>query len=119
MKRRAISLIAAGLLIAGAIAGCIYVGNIRPVAAIFAAPTAGPSPLAVNFSAAGSTDADGLIAAYHWDFGDGQTPSVTAVVSHTYTVQSDSRVFTVILTVTDDLGGTDQAAVNIAVDPSP
>lgn len=117
MKRRAICLTAAGLLIAGAIASCIYVGNIRPVAVISAIPTTGRTPLDVAFDATGSTDADGVIAAYRWDFGDGQTPSVTAVVTHTYTVQSDSRVFTVILTVTDDLGGTDQAAVNIAVDP--
>ncbi|MBU0595216.1 PKD domain-containing protein [Candidatus Bipolaricaulota bacterium] len=117
MKTRAIGLITAGLLIAGAIAGCIYIGNIRPVAVILAVPTSGATPLDVDFDATGSTDADGVIAAYLWDFGDGQTPSVTALVTHTYTVQSVSQVFTVILTVTDDLGGTDQATVNIAVSP--
>jgi len=117
MRRRAICLIAAGFVIAGTVVGCIYVGNIRPVAVIVAAPTNGTSPLDVDFDASGSTDADGTIAVYHWDFGDGQTPSLTALVTHTYTVQSVSQVFTVILTVTDDLGGTDQAFVNIAVDP--
>jgi len=117
MKRRVIGLAAVGILIAGAIAGCIYLGNIRPIAVIVAVPTAGTSPLDVDFDATGSSDADGTIATFHWDFGDGQTPSVTALVTHTYTVQSVSEVFTVILTVTDDLGGTDQAFVNIAVDP--
>ena len=117
MSRRTIGLVAAGALLLGAIAGCIYVGNIRPIAVLVATPTSGTSPLDVDFDASGSSDPDGAIAAYQWDFGDGQTPSTTALVTHTYIVQSESRVFTVILTITDDLGGTDQAFVNIAVDP--
>jgi len=117
MSKRGIGFLAVSALLLAAVAGCIYVGNIRPVAVLTATPTSGTSPLDVDFDGSGSSDPDGTIAAYHWDFGDGQTPSSTALVTHTYTVQSESRVFTVILTVTDDLGGTDQASVNISVDP--
>jgi len=117
MKRRTVTLSVLCLLAAAVLAGCIVVGNIRPIAVLVATPTAGTTPLAVSFDATGSSDPDGAIAAYHWDFGDGQTPSFSALVTHTYTVQSSSEVFTVILTVTDDLGGTDQAFVNITVQP--
>ena len=36
-------------------------------------PTSGTVPLTVNFSSAGSLDADGTIVAYDWNFGDGGT----------------------------------------------
>jgi len=57
---------------------------------------------------------------YLWDFGDGQTASQTAyaLIIHVYTnVQSDSVVFTAILTVIDNLGAEDTEAKNITVDP--
>ncbi|GAA1831350.1 PKD domain-containing protein [Agromyces salentinus] len=58
--------------------------------------------LTAQFDAHGSSDSDGTIAAYAWDFGDGQTGSgVTA--SHTYAGPGD---FLVKLTVTDDDGAT-------------
>jgi outer membrane protein assembly factor BamB len=46
--------------------------NQAPTALASANPSAGPAPLSVQFSAAGSTDPDGAIASYAWDFGDGQ-----------------------------------------------
>jgi PKD repeat protein len=53
-----------------------------------------------------STDADGTIATYLWDFGDGQTsPEVNP--SHTYAAEGE---VTVTLTVTDDAGGTDDVS---------
>ena len=36
-------------------------------------PASGPAPLTVQFSAAGSTDPDGSIASFFWQFGDGGT----------------------------------------------
>jgi len=97
--------------------GCIFVGNIHPVASFTATPTTGNSPLTVDFDASASSDVDGTVDAYAWDFGDGQTASFTIVtVAHQFTVQSFSEVFRVVLTVTDNGGATDQAVVDITVD---
>ncbi len=58
--------------------------------------------LALSFDASGSTDPDGTIASYAWNFGDGSTGAgVTA--QHTYASAGD---YSVQLTVTDDRGGT-------------
>ncbi len=100
--------------------GCVYIGNIRPVASFTASRTSGTTPLDVDFNAAGSYDADGTIATYAWDFGDGQTASLTIeTISHQFTVQSTSEVFRVVLTVTDNKGADDQAVVDITVNPTP
>jgi PKD repeat protein len=108
--------IALGLLLVAV--GCVYIGNVRPVAAFIATPTTGTTPLNVVFDASGSTDADGTIETYAWDFGDGQTGSFTiAAAAHQFTVQSETKVFRVVLTVTDNSGGDDQAVVDITVDP--
>jgi PKD repeat protein len=84
-----------------------------PVAALSAAPTSGTAPLTVNFSAAGSTDPDGSIVAYAWNFGDG-TAGSGASTSHTYQ-QAGNYVATV--TVTDNTGLTASKSVTITVNP--
>ena len=105
------------LAIAGfALAGCIYIGNVPPQASFTATASSGTTPLAVDFDASASSDTDGTIVSYLWDFGDTQTGS-GVLVSHTFTVQSESKVFTVILTITDDDGASDQATQNISVNP--
>ncbi|MEW6368959.1 MAG: PKD domain-containing protein [Acidobacteriota bacterium] len=67
-------------------------------------------PLAkmVSFNGGLSTDPDGYIAWYNWDFGDGTTSGnvASASISHTYSVLS-TIVYSVVLTVTDDDGLTD------------
>ena len=73
--------------------------NQAPTALATANPSAGPAPLSVQFGAAGSSDPDGAIASYAWDFGDGQT-SAAANPSHVYA----SGQYTARLTVTDALG---------------
>ena len=50
-------------------------GNDWPVATVSAVPTGGDVPLSVDFSSAGTTDPDGTVTAYAWDFGDGETSS--------------------------------------------
>ncbi|MBT1705170.1 cellulase family glycosylhydrolase [Chryseosolibacter indicus] len=57
----------------------------------------------INVDAIGSSDADGNIVAYAWNFGDGETGSGINA-SHTY---SSIGSYIVTLTVTDDDGSTD------------
>lgn len=59
-----------------------------------------PSGLAVQFDASASSDPDGAVAAYQWDFGDGQTGD-GVTVGHSY---GESGEYEVILTVVDDTG---------------
>jgi len=88
--------------------------NQAPTAAIDANPLSGPAPLLVDFSAAGSSDADGSIVAYTWDFGDGAT-GTGAAPSHTY---QSAGSYTATLTVSDDGGASDSASVAITVEAS-
>lgn len=118
MKKRTIAAsgIALGVLLI--VVGCIFIGNIHPIASFTATPTEGSTPLVVSFDATASSDADGTIVTYYWDFGDGQTASLTVgITAHQFTVQSVSEVFRVVLTVTDNLGAEDQAVEDITVDP--
>lgn len=91
-------------------------GNKPPVAAFTLTPAGGAAPLEVKVDAGGSTDPDGRITSYAWEFGDGaKATGVTA--SHTY---SGPGKHTVTLTVTDDEGATDQrqAAVTVTAPPA-
>ena len=120
MKRRIVWGFCAGLAAILVITGCWFLGNLNPVASFTATPSNGTSVLSVEFDATDSFDPDGTIAEYHWDFGDGQTASQTtfAVFTHNYTnTQSDSVVFTAILTVIDNVGAEDTEARNITVNP--
>ncbi len=90
-------------------------GDIPPTAQMTATPTSGYLPLTVAFDASTSTDADGTIAAYDWNFGDGVL-GTGITVSHTYTT---AGTFTAVLTVTDDKGAKSTKSVAITVtDPS-
>ena len=86
--------------------------NKPPVAGFTIGPsTTGAAPFTVTLSGAASTDPEGEIATYTWDFGDGTTGSGKSV-AHTYSV---AGTFTIILTVTDNFDATDQAAKTIYV----
>ncbi len=85
--------------------------NQAPVARITASTVNGTAPLAVNFSGAGSTDADGSIVSYAWAFGDGGT-ATGATASRTYT---NPGSYTAQLTVTDNGGLTNASSVTITV----
>ena len=67
--------------------------------------------LAVSTNASASSDSDGTISSYSWNFGDGATASgVTA--SHTYAAAGS---FTISLTVTDDGGATGAMSQSVSV----
>ncbi|MGO1384596.1 MAG: PKD domain-containing protein, partial [Arachnia sp.] len=76
-----------------------------------AAFTATVNQLEVAFNASDSTDPDGTITEYAWDFGDG-TNGTGDTATHTYT---DDGTYDVVLTVTDDAGGTDMTALAVTV----
>jgi PKD repeat protein len=67
--------------------------------------------IALTFIGSGSTDPDGTIASFDWNFGDGNTGS-GETTAHTYTAAGS---YDVVLTVTDDDGvshtGTTTAAI--------
>ena len=66
---------------------------------------------AVSFSGAASSDPDGSINSYNWNFGDGATAGgVTA--SHVY---GSAGTYTATLTVVDNAGATDSDAIIITV----
>jgi PKD repeat protein len=64
--------------------------------------TSSCTQLSCSFDGTGSSDPDGTIASYAWDFGDGTTDNTTATPSHTYAAEGN---YTVTLTVTDNRGG--------------
>ena len=73
--------------------------NLSPFAVATADPTTGQAPLLVQFSPAGSTDPDGFIESYSWNFGDGSPLSTVPNPVHTYAA---GGTFNDKLTVTDD-----------------
>jgi PKD repeat protein len=80
--------------------------NVLPVARFTLSPAAGHAKLKVSFNAAKSTDSDGRVVSYSWNFGDGYRGS-GAIVEHTYKSKNRCKA---ILTVIDDDGGQDTAA---------
>lgn len=78
----------------------------------------------VTFNASGSTDIDGQVASYTWNFGDG-TPEETRSATTTTHVFPDTPatcleiVYTVLLTVTDDKGAKNSAAQTARVTELP
>ena len=81
-------------------------GNNLPVAGF----NSGIAGLDVSFTDT-STDSDGSITAWNWDFGDGNNASLQNP-SHTYAA---GGTFTVALTVTDNDGGVDSTSQQVTV----
>jgi len=88
--------------------------NALPTAAFDTTPTSDGSPLAVTFDASTSSDANGSIAGFEWEFGDGEI-ATGETVSHTY---RNTGAFIVKLTVTDELGAT-SSTIRIATASAP
>lgn len=87
--------------------------NKAPTANFTADPTSGTAPLEISFDASGSTDPDGSVISYSWDFGDGGE-STAKVTSHTY---ESGGEYTAELTVTDDGGAKSTKDITITVLP--
>ncbi|NRD26727.1 PKD domain-containing protein [Frigoribacterium sp. VKM Ac-2836] len=85
-----------------------------------AAPTASFAStvdhLVVAVDGRASTDPDGSIASYRWDFGDGTAATTGATSGHTYAA---AGTYTVTLTVTDGEGATGTSTGTVTVAPAP
>lgn len=88
------------------------VARAAPSAVVTATPDRGPAPLHVSFDGSGSTvDPGRTIASWDWDFDDGATaPAATPAVAHDY---ASAGLYTARLTITDDLGATSSASVEV------
>jgi YVTN family beta-propeller protein len=73
----------------------------QPPSAVFAA-TSATAGAATSLEASASSDSDGTVAGFEWDFGDGQAETTSGpTTSHVY---ASPGTYTVTLTVTDDEG---------------
>jgi PKD repeat protein len=91
--------------------------NTPPEASFTYSPLSPDTSEAVTFDASGSSDTDGSIQRYEWEFGDGSTATATGeTVTHTY---SSSGTYTVELTVRDEDGATDTTTGTVTVDEAP
>lgn len=86
-------------------------GLLDPTAEMSVSSTTGDAPLAVDFDGSASSDLDGTIVSYDWDFGDGGT-ATGATASHSYVTPG---VYVAQLTVTDNHGRTGTAHETITV----
>jgi PKD repeat protein len=86
----------------------VAAANIPPTASFTATPTG----LSTAFNAAGSTDPDGTVASYDWDFGDGSPHATVVAPTHVYAA---GGTYTVTLVVTDNLGASGSASQAVTV----
>jgi len=77
-------------------------------------PYTGTVGVPVQFDGSGSSDLDGTVVNWMWDFGDGNTGTG---VNPMYTYAADGT-FTVTLTVTDNGGATDSNTTTATIAPS-
>jgi len=73
-----------------------------PIAVMVPSVLNGPAPLLVQFNGSGSSDPDGSIVSWDWEFRDGAT-ATGPTVSHTYGAEG---TYYPLLTVTDNSGAT-------------
>jgi PKD repeat protein len=71
-----------------------------PTASFASGPTNPSAPTQLTFDASASSDVDGQISSYAWNFGDGST-GIGVTPAHTY---AGAGTYNVILKVTDDGG---------------
>jgi len=99
---RTVYKVTALVLIVGLLGGCMAAFNSPPTARFTFSPTTGIIPLTIYFNGGESSDVDGYIISWQWDFGDGYT-QYGRTVSYQFT---ESGTYTVTLTVEDNSGKT-------------
>ena len=99
----------------GSSAKAIQIQNRPPAATLNGSTNNVLTGVSITFDASGSSDPDGTIVNYLWDFGDGSTGS-GATTSHSY---ANPGTYTVRLTVTDNLGATNTQTYTVTVTAAP
>ena len=89
--------------------------NDAPVASASASTETGQAPLSVTFDAGASSDIDGTISNYAWNFGDGEIGN-GSVVEHIFEL---AGTYTIDLVITDDQGDVADTSVVVAVTAAP
>jgi DNA/RNA endonuclease G (NUC1)/PKD repeat protein len=97
-------------LLPDAIEAAVEGNGVTPIAAVDG-PYATQEGGSISVSAAGSSDRDGSVVSYAWDFGDGST-ATGATATHQY---AQDGVYVVRLTVTDNDGLTSSATTEAVV----
>lgn len=87
-------------------------GTNTPPVAQPGGPYSGVAGSPIVFSGAASSDADGTVASYSWNPGDGGALLTGAAPSKSY---SSEGTYTLVLTVTDNQGATAQASTTVTV----
>jgi len=85
--------------------------NQIPAASFTFTPSSPSTNDVINFNASASSDPDGSIVSYDWDFGDGNTTSGISP-QHQYT---NNGTYNVTLTVTDNDSATNDATIAVTV----
>jgi len=114
IRRQLVSLLLGAVVIVAAACAPTAPANQSPLAIFHPSVSNGTAPLTVSFNAGPSTDPDGTIVSFNWDFGDFTTGSGVAT-SHSF----GPGTYVVRLTVTDDRGGTGVSATVISVTGTP
>jgi chitodextrinase len=92
-------------------------GANQPPIADAGGPYTGTAGQPVLFDGSGSSDTDGTVDQYDWDYGDGTlAPNAGPTPSHTYALPDD---YTVSLTVTDNDGDTGSATTTASIAAAP
>jgi PKD repeat protein len=86
-------------------------GNLAPVASATLTPASGSGPLTVVLDAGASSDEDGAVTSYRWDFGDG-TNAEGAHVTHRF---REPGTYFPRVTVSDDDGASDVFVAEVVV----
>jgi glucose/arabinose dehydrogenase/PKD repeat protein len=93
----------------------VSTSNVPPTASFTRTPASGPPPLVVHVNGSTSSDSDGSIANYHWEWGDGTPPRsgpTRISAGHNYRT---AGTFTITLTVTDNHGATASSSQQVVV----
>ena len=85
--------------------------NIPPSAGFILSPSDPEAGEVVTFDASSSSDPDGSIQSYEWEFGDGTTETGVSP-SHSY---AENGTYTVTMTVEDNEGATDTATDTVTI----
>lgn len=84
----------------------------EPPVADAGGPYSGVAGVPIFFNASDSDDRDGTIDFYRWNFGDGTSELLAREIYHTY---EEEGIYTVTLTVIDNLGATDSVTFSVPV----